>query len=117
MVPAAIYLGENKVAAKGHVQNFSVSGASLTSRESIGVGCIVYIGFYLGEFADRPRCEATGKVVRTIPFGMDFGIGVEFQFADENFLAFLKQLEASREADRPTLLGQVRELEIHLSQS
>ena len=116
MVPATIYVGEEKLAVSGHVQNFSETGASFISPDFIGVGTIVYIGFYLGEHVDRPRCEATGKVVRTLPFGATFGIGMEFQFADESFLAFLHQLANCREADRPELLGQIRDLELHVGQ-
>ncbi len=114
MVPAALFLGEDKIAQSGHVQNFSESGASFTSPTGIPHGAVVYFGFFLGDHADRPRCEATGSVVRTLPFGTSFGIGVEFKFADDNFLGFLHQLADSREADRPELLGQIRQLEIHL---
>lgn len=114
-VPAEIYVGQNKTATSGQLQNFSRSGAWFTSPIELSVGTEVYVGFYLGEHHDRPRCEATGTIVRTLPFGKDTGVGLEFKFADDNFIGFLQQLNTSREADRPELLGQIRELELHVS--
>jgi|GEM_PF-6767705 len=114
-VPAVIYVGPDKTVANGQLQNFSESGAWFTSPIALDIGTTVYVGFFLGEHSDRPRCEATGAVVRTLPFGRDTGIGLKFKFADDRFIGFLQQLSTGREADRPELLGQIRQLELHVS--
>lgn len=114
-VPATLYVHGEQAELPGHIQDFSESGASFTSPYPVDVNAVIYIGFSVGTHADRPRCEATGRIIRVLPFGAIVGAGIEFQFADENFIAYLRQLADCREAERMDLLGQIRDLELHLA--
>jgi PilZ domain-containing protein len=87
--------------------DLSEGGAFLTTRAPPPTGVGVYMRFHLH---GDTLCEATGYVVRTMPFGGETGVAVQFGHVNDGFVAFLRNLAAALEAGRPDLLADVDRL-------
>ncbi len=108
---AALELGSGE-RGEGHLVELSETGASITAPWSVAVGVGIYIQFTLAP--DVP-CEATGSVIRVLPFGGHHGLAVELGYANPAFIHFLRNLDAAAEAIRPDFLADIRDLHIRIA--
>ena len=106
-LPASIERGPER--GRGHLVDLSELGASLSAPSAVAAGTPTYLFF---DLVPDIRCEATGAVVRVVPFGRLYGIGVELAYANPGYLHFLRNLDATPEAIRPVLLGDIRGLTV-----
>lgn len=90
--------------------DLSESGAALTSPRPVPVHSGVFLRFRIDPDIS---CEATGAVVRSHRFGELWGVGVDLTYANQPFLNFLRNLDSVHEAERPALLGDIRDLQVH----
>jgi hypothetical protein len=111
-LPATLSLSGGAAGGPAHLADLSEGGAFLTCRAALPVDAGVYVRFRIdGETV----CEATGSVLRVMPFGAEQGVAVAFVYANEALLAFLRALHAALDADRPELLADIRGLEIQVA--
>jgi hypothetical protein len=106
---ATVVLGSSHTMEQGYLVDLSENGASLTIPSPVAMNVGAYLSFML---SPSTKCEATGTVVRTIPFGNLHGIGIELVYANAGYLNFLRNLEAVAEAAKPSLLADIRELKV-----
>jgi hypothetical protein len=104
-LPAAIVHGG--APSRGRLVDLSEQGASLTAPAPVDAGTPAYLHF---DLVPDIRCEATGAVVRVVPFDRLFGIAVELVYANPAYLHFLRNLDATPDPIRPVLLGDIRDL-------
>lgn len=112
MKPAAIILGPTGEHTTGKLYDLSLTGASIVTTWAVTTGVGTYIRFVL---ATGIECEATGSVIRVYPFGKEFGVAIQFGYANGPFGAFLHRLEAAGEANRPDLLAEINDLSIQFA--
>ena len=107
----AVLVGPQKTRKRGKLLDLSVGGAFLAAPVQAEVGSGVFVSFiYWGNHL----CEATGHVVRILPFGQELGMAIEFGFINEGLGAFLRAYERTAEALRPELLDALTEFQIRL---
>ena len=109
-MPADVYMGSEDQPVRGYLMDLSESGAAFITPRPAQVDTGLFLRFRI---EPGITCEATGVVVRTHDFGGQCGNGVELTYANQPFLLFLRNLEAVHEAERPTLLADIRGLEAH----
>ncbi len=109
MLPAVVRHGASGMPVKGKLIDLSENGASITSATKPLATAGVYVHFWL---QPDVHCEATGTIVRLLPLGPQWGIGVDFAYANSSLLIFLRNLEAAAEAIRPDILRDIRDLTI-----
>jgi len=97
----------NGVEAPASLFDLSEGGAFFTTRSPPPSGAHAYMRFHL---LGATLCEATGYVVRTMPFGGETGVAVQFGHVNEGFVHFLRNLAAALEANRIDLLADVDRL-------
>ncbi len=104
-------MGAKQKLTRGRLLDLSVGGAFITAvtRPEIGAGAFLTFTYW-GNHA----CEATGHVVRILPFGSEIGVGIELAFANEAFLSFLKTYERTAEALRPELIDALADIQVRL---
>jgi hypothetical protein len=91
--------------------DLSEGGAFFTTTSPPAAGAHAYMRFHL---LGSTLCEATGYVVRTMPFGGETGVAVQFGHVNPGFLDFLRNLAAALQAQRVDLLADVDRLAMQL---
>jgi hypothetical protein len=109
---AVVAVGSDQRLERGELIEMSAGGASLSVGFPVAVETAAYIRFLSPQGRE---CEATGQVVRAMPFGRTHGIALEFRFVNTALDEFLATLEATQQALRPDLLAQIRELRIQVA--
>ena len=107
----AVLAGDQREAYRGRLLDLSAGGAFFTSRAQPEVGAGAFISFV---YASDHRCEATGHVIRTLPFGVEIGVAIEFAFANQAFKTFLQTYDRTAEALRPDLLAAMTEIAVRM---
>jgi hypothetical protein len=110
-VPVLLYLGPGQPAIRASLFDVSEGGAFFTVPTAPPPGANAYMRF-------RPRdgahSEATGYVLRTMPFGGATGVAVQFGHVNAPFLAFLRAVDASLDASRVDLFANLDGFEIFI---
>lgn len=109
---AVVTAGPDQRAWRGELIEMSAGGASLSLEVPVALEAAAYIRFLS---PDGRECEATGQVVRAMPFGRAHGIALEFRFVNAALDEFLVTLEATQQALRPDLMTRIRELRIQFA--
>lgn len=110
-LPIAVYPRDNSHATAGYLNDLSEGGAFVQITWQVAENVNVFIRFDVLDY----QCEATGTVLRTVPFGPEsYGIAIAFGFANQNFTNFVMNLENIPEAQRPGYLQNVHNLQIVL---
>jgi hypothetical protein len=109
-LPATLYVGAQDEPQRGHLLDISESGASITGPLPVPVHTGAYLRYRL---EPSTSCEATGAVVRSAHFGHEWGIAIDLTYANQPFINFLRNLGAVHEAERPALLADIRDLQVH----
>jgi hypothetical protein len=107
---ASVRAGGSPEPVPGTLMDMSAGGAFFTAPVEAAEGASGYVRFQRG----RELCEATGRVVRVLPFGSMQGVGVEFAFANDGLIYFLRELSAAAEVVRGDLLTQIEELALQI---
>lgn len=110
MLQAALRYGPHKIPDQGLLVDLSETGASVSAKLEQEVGQSVYLRFTI---LPSTLCEATGQVRRIFPLGAEYGVGVEFAFANDALLNFLRNLDATPAAGHPHMLGDIADLQVH----
>jgi hypothetical protein len=112
--PASLRVSAVAESLRGHLTDMSEGGAYITvppEAQDVDVGGAAYVRFVV----DGHVCEATGQVVRVMPFGAERGVGVAFAVANDELIEFLRKLATASEFVRPTMLGDIDELFVQLA--
>jgi hypothetical protein len=110
---ATLLMGADRSRLAGHLLELSAGGAFITTRTdaSIAAGAGVFVHFV---YQRDQVCEATGHVVRVLPFGAERGLAIEFGFANPELSQLLHTLGSTPAALLPELLGDISDIEIRL---
>jgi len=109
-MPAVLYVGSHDGPLQGYLMDISEAGASIASPLPVPVHTGVFLRYRI---EPSIRCEATGAVVRSHHFGSDWGVAIDLTYANPPFLNFLRNLDAVHEAQRPALLADIADLQLH----
>ena len=109
MLPALVRMGAGGIPNQGKLIDLSRTGASISSSVEPASTAGIYLRFLI---QPDVRCEATGSVMRLLPLGGNWGLGVEFAYVNDSLQIFLRNLEAAAEAVRPDILRDIRDLTI-----
>jgi hypothetical protein len=109
MLSAGLRYGPHKIPDQGRLVDLSESGASVSAKVEQELGQSVYLSFKI-----RPDtlCEATGNVCRIMPLGPEYGLAIEFAYANNALLNFLRNLDATPAAGHPDYLSDIIDLVI-----
>ncbi len=108
-----MFAGGADVPVAGQLMDLSAGGVSFRARVEPTPGAGAFVDFV---YKDRWACQATGHVVRVLPFGTaERGVAIEFGFANEALQAFLQTLAETPEALRPDLLEGVSDMSIRVA--
>ncbi|MCG8418745.1 MAG: PilZ domain-containing protein [Proteobacteria bacterium] len=106
-----VLIGAEKTPVPGKLLDLSAGGAFITARTAIELGAGTFVHMV---YQHSTICEATGHVVRTLPFGSETGAAIEFAFANQELVAFLHTYKQTAEALRWELLQALSDIQIRL---
>mgnify|MGYP001612964702 FL=1 len=108
-VPVALYRHAGKDATQASLFDVSEGGAffTMTSPPAPGANAEFRLTTAAGV-----QSEATGYVLRTMPFGGAPGVAVHFGHISPTFRDFLQRIDASPDASRETAFGDLTGVEI-----
>ena len=95
-VPAHILLGSNETLHKGYVLNLSETGALVMMDTGIPVGKNVHMQF---KVPPNVICETRGAVAHIMDMGIYQGIGVSFNYANDAYHNFFRNLAVAKPTD------------------
>jgi hypothetical protein len=110
-VPVLLYLGAGQAPTDASLFDVSEGGAFFTTPTPPPHGANAYMRF--GERGGS-HSEATGYVLRTMPFGGVTGVAVQFGHVNAPFLDFLRVIDATLEATRIDLFTDLTGFEIFI---
>ena len=99
--------GEDPVA--GNLLELSVGGAFVSAPIDVPAGQSIYLRF---RYQGKHSCQATGHVVRTMPFGKSRGIALTFGVANASLQALLRTLVQMPQSLRPAVLTAIDEVKL-----
>lgn len=109
--PVEVLVGPEKAVRPGRLLDLSAGGAFISAAVQAKVGDGVFISFVY--WADDV-CEATGQIIRIMPFGADHGLAIEFAIANDPLLYFVQTYERTPEALRPELIESLSDIRVRL---
>jgi hypothetical protein len=88
---ARVLIGPERIAHEGTLMNISQGGLFVTTLPNIEIGSVAFMQF---DAPSRIHCEATGRIVHTLPFGEEAGYGVAFHVANDALVDFVHGLQS-----------------------
>ncbi len=92
--------------------DLSAGGAAFRARVDVARGAPVFVDF---AYQKTWICQATGHVVRVLPFGAPSGVEIEFGFANDELQTFLRTFDQISEALRPNLLRALSDMRVRIA--
>ncbi len=111
-VEVAVFAGTASIPKPGHLMDLSAGGVSFRAPIEPAVGAGAFIDFV---YQERWACQATGYVVRVLPFGAQRGVAIEFGFANDALRSFLHTLKQTPQALRPNLLAALDNVSVRIA--
>ena len=109
--PVEVLVGPEKVTRPGRLLDLSAGGTFVSAPVQAEVGAGIFMSFvYWGNH----QCEATGQIIRIMPFGAEVGLAIEFVFANDPLLDFVKTYERTADALRPELIESLSQIQLRL---
>ena len=109
---ANVVLGSEQHALPGELKDISEGGALVVLDQDVAFGAVVRLRF---EVAPDKRCEATGRVLRTMSFDGRRGVAIEFGHTNQDLLGFLSDLDVAFSQSRDGFLDYVENVTIEIA--
>jgi Tfp pilus assembly protein PilZ len=106
---AQVTTGASETPMKGSLMELSVGGAFVGAEVDVEAGGSVFMRF---TYQDELKCEATGHIVRILPFGRSKGIAIRFGVTNPALQALLRTLAQMPESLQPDLLGSISQVRV-----
>lgn len=93
----------------GSLMELSVGGAFVGAEIDVEPGGSVFMRF---TYQGQVKCEATGHIVRILPFGRINGIAIRFGVTNPALQALLRTLVQMPESLQPDVLGAISDVHV-----
>lgn len=109
---ADVVLGAEKQNVAGELKDISEGGALVLVDQDVDFGAVVRLRF---DVAPDRRCEAMGRVLRSMSFDGRRGVAIEFVHTNQALLGFLGDLDVAFSKRRDSFLDYVENVTIEIA--
>lgn len=109
-LPVQAFLGEHRVAARGHLHDMAEGGLLVLIEGEHAIGASAHIQFFVGGVEH----EGTGRVIRTDALPGARNVAIEFAFANDEMIAFVRALVAAPDVERADAMASIERLTLSI---